>query len=87
MHKVFSFFSAVVCCTGSAVAEDAFTVRDEYGRTTATVESYLWTDRYVIRDRSGRTQGTIEPSFWGDGYVVRDRDGRTMKRLRAHELE
>lgn len=87
MHQVFSVVCAIVCCMGSAVAEDDLTVRDEYGRTTATVERYLWTDRYVIRDRSGRTRGTIEPSFWGDGYVVRDRDGRTTKRLHARELE
>lgn len=72
----FAFMLIGVLIGTPALAGDV-TIRDKHGRTTGTVERYLWTDTYVIRDREGRTQGTIEPNLWTDDYVVRDREGRT----------
>lgn len=68
---------------GTVAAQDRFVVRDNHGRSTATIERYLGTDMFVIRDREGRTQGTVVPSAWGDGYALRDRDGRVQGRLRS----
>lgn len=76
-----------VLFAGAVAAQDRFVVRDEHGRTTATIERYLSSDMYVIRDRDGRTRGTIAPSAWGKGYELRDHEGRTQGRFRSPWLE
>lgn len=87
MRHVILLTAGLVLFTGAVAAQDRFVVRDEDGRTTATIERYLGSDMYVIRDRDGRTRGTVAPSRWGEGYTLRDRDGRTQGRFRSPWLQ